>query len=103
MNADENDVVAASRAGVRGFVLKKSSSADLLNALRTVANGGPYISSQVSDHLLTRIRRGDLEEKEDLRPLASLSPRERQGVRPIAGGQTRKDIATMLGPGVQTV
>ena len=37
MNDSENSVVAAFRAGVRGFVLKKSSSADLLNALRTVA------------------------------------------------------------------
>jgi DNA-binding NarL/FixJ family response regulator len=103
MNDSENSVVAAFRAGVRAFLLKKSSSTDLLNALRTVANGGSYLSSQVSDHLLTRIQRGDLEEKEDLGPLASLSPRERQVLRLIAEGKTSKDIAMMLDLGLQTV
>src|SRR5882672_7742014 len=37
MNGAENAVLAAFRAGVRGFVLKISSSADLLIALRAVA------------------------------------------------------------------
>src|SRR5512146_1152211 len=35
MYDDENSVVAAIRSGARGFVLKKASSADLLDALRT--------------------------------------------------------------------
>src|SRR5258708_18938492 len=56
MYDDENSVVAAFRSGVRGFLLKKASSADLLDALRTVSKGGCYLSSDVSNHLLTRIR-----------------------------------------------
>jgi DNA-binding NarL/FixJ family response regulator len=103
MNDGENGVVAAFRAGVRAFVLKKSSSADLLSALRTVAKGGSYISSKVSDHLLTRIQRGDLEEKEDLGSLGSLSPREQLVLRLVAEGNASKEIATMLDLGVQTV
>ena len=46
---DENSVVSAIRSGARAFVLKKASSVDLLDALRTVARGGSYLSSQVSD------------------------------------------------------
>jgi DNA-binding NarL/FixJ family response regulator len=103
MNDSENGVVAAFRAGVRAFLLKNSSSADLLRALRTVAKGGSYISSQVSDHLLTRIQRGDLEEKEDLGPMGSLSAREKQVLRLIAEGKNSKEIATMLDLGLQTV
>src|SRR5262245_9001892 len=37
MHDDENSVLSAIRAGARGFVLKKASSSDLLDALRTVA------------------------------------------------------------------
>jgi two-component system response regulator DegU len=41
MYDDENSVLAAFRAGVRAFLLKKVSSADLLDALRTVSKAAP--------------------------------------------------------------
>src|SRR3954452_2018477 len=102
MYDDENSVVSAIRSGARSFVLKKASSNDLLDALRTVAKGGSYLSSQVSDRLLTRIQRGDLEPK-DRSPLESLSPRELQVLRLVAEGKTSKDIAVLLDLGLQTV
>src|SRR5919198_5682858 len=51
MHDDENSVVSAIRSGARAFVLKRASSGDLIDALRTVAKGGSYLSSQVSDRL----------------------------------------------------
>ena len=99
---DENSVVSAIRSGARAFVLKKASSGELLDALRTVARGGSYLSSQVSDRLLARIQRGDLETR-DRSPLESLSPRELQVLRLVAEGKTSKDIAVLLDLGVQTV
>src|SRR5512136_2324423 len=42
MYDDENSVVSAIRSGARAFVLKKASSAELLDAVRTVARGGSY-------------------------------------------------------------
>jgi len=103
MYDDENSVVASFRSGARAFLLKKASSADLLDALRTVSKGGSYLSSQVSDHLLTRIQRGDLEAKQSPGPLDGLSPREQQVLRLVAEGKTSKDIAVMLDLGLQTV
>jgi DNA-binding NarL/FixJ family response regulator len=102
MYDDENTVVSAVRSGARAFVLKKASDNDLLVALRTVAAGGFYLSPQVSDRLVTRIQRGDLE----IRPgtqLSQLSPRELQVLRLVAEGKTSKEIATMLDIGLQTV
>jgi len=99
---DENSVVGAIRSGARAFVLKKASSGALLDALRTVARGGSYLSSQVSDRLLSRIQRGDLETR-DRSPLESLSPRELQVLRLVAEGKTSKDIAALLDLGLQTV
>jgi len=102
MYDDENSVVSAIRSGARAFVLKKASSGELLDALRTVARGGSYLSSQVSDKLLQRIQRGDLETM-DKTPLDQLSPRELQVLRMVAEGKTSKDIAVMLDLGLQTV
>ena len=59
MYDDENSVVNGFRAGARAFILKKASDQDLLEALKMVAQGGMYLSPQVSDRLLNRIQRGD--------------------------------------------
>lgn len=102
MYDDENSVLAAIRSGARAFILKKASSADLVDALRAVAKGGSYLSSQVSDHLLARIQRGDLE-KRSQDPLEGLTQREVQVLRLVAEGKTSKEIAQLLDLGLQTV
>jgi DNA-binding NarL/FixJ family response regulator len=103
MYDDEHSVVSAIRSGARAFVLKKASDGDLVDALRTVAKGGSYLSPQVSDRLLTRIQRGDLESKPMPSALEGLSPREVQVLRLVAEGKTSKEIAVMLDLGLQTV
>jgi DNA-binding NarL/FixJ family response regulator len=100
---DENSVVAAFRAGARAFLVKNVSSGDLLDALRTVSKGGSYLSSEVSDHLLTRIRHGDLNAKQISEPIERLSRREAEVLRLIAEGKTSKEIAGALELGLQTV
>lgn len=103
MYDDESSVLGAIRSGARAFVLKRASSGDLVDALRTVARGGSYLSSQVSDRLLTRIQRGDLQLRSNKVPLEVLSPRELQVLRLVAEGKTSKDIAVLLDLGLQTV
>lgn len=103
MYDDEHSVVSAIRSGARAFVLKKASDNDLLDALRTVAKGGSYMSPQVSDRLLTRIQRGDLESRNAPSALTDLSPRELQVLRLVAEGKTSKEIAVMLDLGLQTI
>ena len=103
MYDDEHSVVSAIRSGARAFVLKKASDNDLLDALRTVAKGGSYLSPQVSDQLLKRIQRGDLESKSVPSALETLSPRELQVMRLVAEGRTSKEIAGLLDLGLQTV
>ncbi len=103
MYDDENSVVGAVRSGARGFILKKVSDTDLLEALRMVARGGAYLSPQVSDRLLSRIQKGDLEERRGPAVLESLSPREVQVLRMVAEGKTSKEIAVLLDLREQTV
>jgi DNA-binding NarL/FixJ family response regulator len=103
MYDDENSVVSAVRSGARAFVLKRASDNDLLEALRMVAAGGMYLSPQVSDRLLTRIQKGDLESHQTPEVLESLSPREVQVLRLVADGKTSKEIAVLLDLREQTV
>ncbi len=103
MYDDENSVVSAIRSGARAFILKKASDTDLLEALRMVARGGAYLSPQVSDRLLTRIQKGDLESRQAPAALEVLSPRELQVLRMVAEGKTSKEIAVMLDLREQTV
>ena len=95
--------MSAIRAGARAFVIKRASDDDLLDALRTVAKGGSYLSPQVSDRLLQRIQRGDLDARTTPIGLDDLSPRELQVLRMVAEGKTSKDIAILLDLGLQTV
>ncbi len=100
---DENSVMGAIRAGARAFILKRASDMDLVEALRMVAAGGIYLSPQVSDRLLVRIQKGDLESRHAHSALGVLSPRELQVLRLVAGGKTSKEIATLLELSEQTV
>lgn len=102
MYDDENSVVRALRSGARAFLLKKASHTELVEALRTVARGGSYLSPEVSDKFLGRVQRGDLSQH-SAGAVDSLTPRELQVMRLIAGGKTSKEIAAILGIGVQTV
>jgi DNA-binding NarL/FixJ family response regulator len=103
MYDDENSVVSAIRSGARAFILKKASDTDLLEALRMVARGGAYLSPQVSDRLLSRIQKGDLQSRPAPAALEGLSPRELQVLRMVAEGKTSKEIAVMLDLREQTV
>jgi DNA-binding NarL/FixJ family response regulator len=96
MYDDEHSVVGAVRAGARAFILKRASDTDLVDALRIVARGGSYLSPQVSDRLLSRIQKGDLESKPATAALEHLAPRELQVLRLVADGKTSKEIATIL-------
>lgn len=103
MYDDEHSVVSAIRSGARAFILKRASDIDLVDALRIVARGGSYLSPQVSDRLLSRIQKGDLESKPAVAALEVLSPRELQVLRMVAEGKTSKEIAVMLDLREQTV
>ncbi len=103
MYDDENSVVSAIRSGARAFILKKASDTDLVEALRMVARGGAYLSPQVSDRLLARIQKGDLQAKQAPAALEALSPRELQVLRMVAEGKTSKEIAVVLDLREQTI
>jgi DNA-binding NarL/FixJ family response regulator len=95
MRDDAATALQAQQAGVTGFVIKDNSFEELALAVRSVAAGGTFVTPAVRAKLNGLRRSGQ-------RPVA-LSPREREVVRLIAGGQTSKEIGRALAISPRTV
>ena len=97
MHKDSVYVREILRAGARGYLLKDSVAADLVSAIRAVANGEGYISPAVSNAVLDDYRR------HVTNPIDLLTSREREVLQMLAEGKTNKEIAGVLNLSVYTV
>ena len=88
--------------GVKGFVLKKSSDSDLIQAIRSVYNGGKWIDSSFADILMSSYlgvpARGEPEGDE-----YPLTKREKEVCSYLANGYTNSEIGEILYISVRTV
>lgn len=95
MHADEGYVLRALKAGARGYILKNSAEADLIQAVKTVAQGKSFFSPAISKLLLEDyvrlVRDKEVEDSYDL-----LTSRERQILQLIAEGRSNKEVARTL-------
>ena len=95
-DADEY-VYAALRAGASGFLLKDSHPNELLQAIRSVANGDAVMAPSATRRLLDRVRpllptsQGRTDSRLDV-----LTDREREVLIEIAKGATNAEISTTL-------
>jgi two-component system, NarL family, response regulator len=80
----EEDIYRAAKAGARGYLLKDSTRAQIVEAIRTVANGQLHFPMGIAQRILAREAR------------AGLSPREKDVLQMIAKGLTNKEIARVL-------
>jgi DNA-binding NarL/FixJ family response regulator len=97
-------VYEALRAGAAGFVLKDTQPADLLAAIRVVADGEAMLSPAVTRRLIDAFASGGLTEPaEPGHHLAGLTPREREVLLSIATGLSNAEIGAALGITTGTV
>lgn len=93
---EEQLILEALRAGIRGCVLKTYQAQDLIRAIRDVSSGGVYLSPTLSRCVVEAYRsRTSL-------PPDPLSPRERQVLQLIAEGKRTREVADLLGVSVKT-
>lgn len=96
---DDATVVAAMRAGARGYVLKGATGEEIAAALRTVAGGGVVFGAGVASHILALTEIGP---RRTLGP-DGLTDRERDVLELLAEGLANPQIARRLGLSVKTV
>jgi DNA-binding NarL/FixJ family response regulator len=95
-SAQQQDVLAAIRAGAGGYLVKSSPVEDFAEAVRAVAAGRFYVSSQLAD-LIDTSAAGTGGQP------VSLAPREREALSLIAQGFTQAQAATRMGISPATI
>jgi len=98
------DIVEFVNAGVSGFIMKDATVEDLVNTIRSVAEGAHVLPPQMTGTLFSQIARdavirGRPEALESVR----MTPREREVINLIAEGLSNKEIAGRLHIATHTV
>jgi DNA-binding NarL/FixJ family response regulator len=89
------------RAGASGYVLKQSQSAQLVNAIRTVAMDSHYIDPAITGKVISGYIGRQI--KVDVEAQSHLSEREEDVLKMIAWGYSNKEIAAQLDISLKTV
>lgn len=95
VSADDRDVLAAVRAGARGYLLKDGAVEEIVASLRAAAAGRAWITPHVTGALLAPVREAGGEVSEDPAPVA-FTDRERDVLRLIAAGKDNAAIGREL-------
>lgn len=99
MFEDEDSIFAAMRAGARGYILKGAAKAEVLRAIRAVANGEAIFSPAIARRLMGFFSAGP-----SAAPVfPELTDREREVLELIAQGRGNPEIARILGVSLKTV
>jgi two-component system, NarL family, response regulator len=88
---NEEDVFRALEAGARGYLLKDTTTEELVSALRQVHAGERYLPHGIATRLADRL----------VRP--TLTPRELDVLRLVAKGRTNKELASAMFISEETV
>lgn len=101
----DDDVVRALAAGASGFLLKDTPPADIVAAVRKVADGEPILSPSVTSQLIRQVTQGspDGRAAEARRRLETLTARERDVALAVASGKSNAEISSSLHLSVPTV
>jgi DNA-binding NarL/FixJ family response regulator len=98
VSEDEDDLLAAMKAGASGYVLKGVSARELANVVRSVSAGEVYVAPSLAFGLLREMSKPRTSD-----PLAELSSRERQVLELVASGLSNQEIGLKLGLAEKTI
>mgnify|MGYP003945892357 CR=1 FL=1 len=94
MSDDDDNVLAAMRAGAHGYLVKGADREEILAAMRTVARGGAVFSPRVAGRL--RVFFDSLAAAPGRSVFPELTPREVEILDLLAGGLDYRGIARQL-------
>jgi DNA-binding NarL/FixJ family response regulator len=89
-------------AGASGYIMKHAAMQHLIGAIRCVASGKTYVSSEMSERIVARMT-GRRDRPGATAPFERLTDRERKVLTLIGPGLGTRDIASQLAVSVKTV
>ena len=98
MYSEDQFAIRMLKAGASSYLNKDTAPEVLIEAIRTIAKGGEYISKEVTNLLV-----GEMMRETELSPHEVLSDREYEVLLLIGQGQTVTDIARKLSLSVKTI
>jgi DNA-binding NarL/FixJ family response regulator len=99
MTHDNDSVLAALRAGARGYLLKGASLDDIRRAIEAVSSGDMIFGGPVARYVYEHLTRPPSQQV----PFPDLTDRERAVLELVADGQGNAAIAHQLGLSIKTV
>jgi DNA-binding NarL/FixJ family response regulator len=97
MHDDERYLFEALKAGASGYVLKSQADQDLIDAIRAVDRGEPFLTPDAQQALIKDVLERGAERGSEL------TPREEEVVKLAAEAHTNREIAGILGLSEKTV
>jgi DNA-binding NarL/FixJ family response regulator len=97
MHDDERYLFEALKAGASGYVLKSQADVDLLDAIRAVERGEPFLTPEAQHALIKDVLERGAEHGNEL------TPREQEVVKLAAEAHTNREIAEILELSEKTV
>ncbi|MGH2963083.1 MAG: response regulator [Solirubrobacterales bacterium] len=97
MHDDERYLFEALKAGASGYVLKRQADQDLLDAVRAVERGEPFLTPDAQRTLIRDVLERGAGEADEL------TPREQEVVKLVAEAHTNREIAEILHLAEKTV
>lgn len=95
--ADDESVMAALRAGARGYLTKDASSEEIERAIRDAVRGRTRLDPTVQERLVELVTSGQSTPPRPMAPPGGpLTERETEVVRLMAEGKSNHDIAAQL-------
>jgi two-component system, NarL family, nitrate/nitrite response regulator NarL len=88
---DKDKLLAALRAGARGYVLKGVSAKELADVIRSAYAGEVYVSASIASEILVSLTKGKAPD-----PLQELTDREREILLLIGTGLTNRAIGEKI-------
>ncbi|MHB0756028.1 response regulator [Polaribacter sp. M15] len=96
MHNEGNYIAKCAKDGAYGYLLKNADEQELLNSIRTVANGKKYFSAEISEKMINFMAEN---------PISAniLTNKETEVLKLIAKGNTTKEIANRLFVSTRTI
>ena len=97
--ANDGQIFQSLKRGASGYLLKKSAPAKILEAITDVLSGGAPMSNLIARKVIQHFQ--ELEEVPD--QMEALTPRENELLDYLVKGYRNKEIADLLGVGLETI